>query len=74
MPSRLRERKPTAHIRDFIEGDAQVIALEGFRPMPIGHEVERGRFYRLSDELVRQYPAYFAVLVPVSQVIGEIER
>jgi hypothetical protein len=73
MPS-LRERRPKSTIRDFIEADHQVVALEGFRPMPIGHEVERGRFDRLSDELVRQYPAYFAVLVPVSQVIGEIER
>jgi hypothetical protein len=70
---RLRERTRT-ELRDLIEDDAQVVALEGFRPMPIGHEVQRGRYFKLTDEVVRQYPMYFAVLVPVSQVLGEIER
>ena len=72
MPTTRVKQRP--QIRDHIEADQQVVALEGFRPMPIGHEVERGRFYKLTDPLVRQYPAYFAVLVPVSQVLGEIER
>jgi hypothetical protein len=31
-------------------------------------------YYKLTDEIVRQYPAYFAVLGPVDQVLGEIER
>jgi hypothetical protein len=42
--------------------------------MPIGHEVECGRFYKLTDAVVRQHPTYFAVLIPVSQVLGQIER
>jgi hypothetical protein len=28
----------------------------------------------VTDEIVRQYPAYFAVLGPVDQVLGEIDR
>ena len=72
MATRTRRDRPA--ISDFLEDDARVVAIEGFRPAPIGHEVPRGRFYKLSDEIVRQYPMYFAVLVPVDQVLGEIER
>jgi len=42
--------------------------------MPIGHEVHRGRYYKLGDEVIRQHPQFFAVLIPVNQVLGEIER
>jgi hypothetical protein len=73
MASRLRERPKPAHIRDFLEEDQRVVALEGFQPW-MGQQVERGRFYKLTDPLVRQYPMYFAVVVPVNQVLGEIER
>jgi hypothetical protein len=62
-------RKP-AQIRDFLEDDARVIALEGFQPLPMGQLVERGRFYKLTDPVVRRHPTYFAVVVPVSQVLG----
>jgi hypothetical protein len=55
----LLKRSRNAHW-DFVEADAQVVALEGFRPMPIGHEVERGRFYKLTDAVVRQHPTHFA--------------
>jgi hypothetical protein len=73
MPSRVRERpKPT--IRDFIPDDARVVATEGFSPFAMSLPVERGRYYRLSDPIVRQFPQYFAVVVPVSDVLGEIER
>jgi hypothetical protein len=73
MPARLRERKP-AHLRDLIEEDARVIATEGFAPFAMSAPVERGRYYRLNDELVRRFPQYFCVVVPVSDVLGEIER
>jgi hypothetical protein len=73
MPSRLRERpKPT--IRDFIEDDARVVALEGFTPW-MGATVERGRYFSLDAPVVRAHPMYFAVLVPAVDVLaGEIER
>jgi hypothetical protein len=70
--TKTRERpKPT--IRDFIEDDARVVALEGFQPF-MGSPVERGRYFRLSDPVVRAHPVYFAIVVPVSDVLGEIER
>jgi len=50
-----------------------VVALEGFRPF-MGQMIERGQYFRLSDPIVRAWPAYFAVVVPVDQVLGEIER
>jgi hypothetical protein len=67
---RTPKRRPT--IRDFIEPDASVVALEGFRPL-MGQLVERGARLRLSDPVVRQFPAFFAILVPVEQVFGELE-
>jgi hypothetical protein len=50
-----------------------VICTEGF--WPPGHGlVARGTYYRLSAPIVRQYPQFFAVVVPVDTVLGEIER
>jgi hypothetical protein len=69
--TRTRERPTT--IRDLLEDDARVIATEGFQPF-MGSPVERGRYFRLSDPIVRQNPEFFAVVVPVAQVLGEIER
>jgi hypothetical protein len=63
--------KPT--IRDFIADDARVVAVEGFRPM-MGQMVERGQFFRLDSPIVRQWPMYFVVAVPVTDVLSEIER
>jgi hypothetical protein len=65
--------KTKPDIRDFIDADAQVIATETFYPY-MGHPVERGRYHRLSDDVVRQYPTMFAVVVPVTHVLREIER
>jgi hypothetical protein len=73
MAARLRER-PKPAIRDLIDDDARVIATEGFQPYAMSQPVERGRYYRLNDEIVKQFPMYFAIVVPVSEVIGEIER
>ena len=39
----------------------------------MGQLVERGHVSRLSDAVVRQFPAFFAILVPVEQVLGELE-
>jgi hypothetical protein len=73
MAVRLRPRTRTTDLHDLLEADARCVALEGFRPSPIGHEIERGRYFKLTDEIVRQYPQFFAVLVPVSEVLGAIE-
>ena len=66
-----RRRRPT--IDDFIEADAQVVALQSFRPETVSRMVERGTYYRLSDEVVRQWPAMFAILIPVERFLGELE-
>jgi hypothetical protein len=72
MAVRSRDRtKPS--IRDLIADDAQVVALESFRPQMVASMIERGRFYKLNDSVVRQWPAYFAILIPVEQFLGEIE-
>jgi hypothetical protein len=71
MPTRAKQ-KP--HIRDLIEDDTRVVALEGFRPNMM-RPVNRGEYFKLSDGIVRQFPMYFAVIVPVGDVLsGEIER
>lgn len=76
MPSRLRDRsKPkTPHIRDLLEADARVVCVEGFQPW-MGPVIERGRYFTLDAPIVRHFPAYFAVIVPVADVlVDEIER
>jgi hypothetical protein len=74
MTSRLRTRTRTTELHDLIEDDARVIAVEGFQAHAMSQPVERGRFYRLSDPIVRLHPQFFCVVVPVSEVLGEIER
>ena len=68
----VRTRRRERTIRDFIEADAWVVATEGFRPM-MGHLVERGARHRLTDAVVREWPQYFAILVPVERFLSEIE-
>ena len=38
--------------------------------------IERGSYLRLGDQIVRQWPAMFALVIPLSEVVGlvEIER
>ena len=67
-----RRRGPTIH--DFVGPETRVVALESFRPEMVSSLVERGSYFRLSDPIVTQHPIYFAVLVPVSELLGEIER
>jgi hypothetical protein len=72
MPTRVKQ-KP--QIRDHIEADARVIALEGFQPNAMMRAVDRGSYFRLNDAIVRQFPEFFAVVVPVGEILaGEIER
>jgi hypothetical protein len=35
---------------------------------------EKAEYHRLNDPIVRQFPAYFAIVLPVDTVLGEIER
>jgi hypothetical protein len=35
---------------------------------------EKAEYHRLNDAVVRQFPAYFASVLPVETVLGEIER
>jgi hypothetical protein len=72
MPALTPRRRPT--IRDFLAADARVVATEGARPQAVSSVIERGTYFRLSDPIVRQHPMFFAVLVPVSELLGEIER
>ena len=76
MASRLRDMskpKPT-HIRDLLEGDQRVVCTEGFSAW-MGPVFERGRYFTLDSPIVRQYPHFFAVCIPVSDVlVDEIER
>ncbi len=57
-------------------GEVQRVAI--YRALPsfraVSSVIERGTYYRLSDPIVRQCPVYFAALVPVSELLGEIER
>jgi hypothetical protein len=70
--TKTRERPTT--IRDLLEDDARVICTEGFRPW-MGGAIERGRYYTLDAPIVRQNPQFFAVVIPLADVLaGEIER
>jgi hypothetical protein len=60
-------KRRTTTLRDLLGPDPKVIALQGFRP-PMGREVDRGSFHRLTDELVNRFPSYFAVVVPVEEL------
>ena len=35
---------------------------------------EKAEYHRLNDGVVRQFPAYLAIIRPVDTVLGEIER
>jgi hypothetical protein len=54
-----------------IEDDAQVVALDSFRPA-MSAEIERGRFYKLSDPAVRTWPEMFALVIRVDRILDEI--
>jgi hypothetical protein len=69
----VRTKTKPPHISDHIDNDHLCIVTEGF--WPPGHGlVARGTYYRLSAPIVRKFPQFFAVVVPVDTVLGEIER
>jgi hypothetical protein len=72
MTLKMRARHETT-VRDLIQPDARVVCVEAFQPY-IGTAVDKGRYYKLSDAVVQRYPANFCVVIPVSDVIGEVER
>jgi hypothetical protein len=75
VAARMRSRTETPTIADFLADDQRVICIESFRPMQVSSLVERGSYYRLSDTVVRQFPAHFALVIPISDVLlNEIER
>jgi hypothetical protein len=65
MAARTRSQTKAPSLSDFISANARVVALESFRPMQVSHVIERGRFYRLNDRIVREFPQYFALVIPV---------
>ena len=40
----------------------------------MGRAVDRGACFKLKRNVVRTFPMYFAVIIPVGDVIREIER
>jgi hypothetical protein len=51
-----------------------VICTEGFSAW-MGPTIERGRYFTLDAPVVRQHPQFFAICIPVTDVLaGEIER
>jgi hypothetical protein len=72
MTPKLRARHETT-VKDLIQPDARVVCVEAFQPY-IGTAVDKGRYYKLSDAIVRNFPQYFCVVIPVSDVLGELER
>jgi hypothetical protein len=60
-------------LRDLLADDTLVVVIQGFQPF-MGQLVERGRYYRLNDPIVRRHPQFFAICIPVTDVlVGEIE-
>ena len=62
--------KRPASLRDLIGPDARVVCTAGFRPA-MSREIERGSYFRLSDQVVRENPSFFAVCVPLEQLDEE---
>jgi hypothetical protein len=52
---------------DIVREASEVIALEGFRPA-MRRAVERGERFPRDAELVRSFPAYFGLLLPLSEL------
>jgi hypothetical protein len=61
----LRARRPDAV--DLEHDSVEAIALQGFRP-PMRRAVERGERFPRDHALVRSFPAYFGLLLPMSEL------
>jgi hypothetical protein len=70
MMAKLQTRKP-GPARVDVERDAtEVICIEGFRPV-MRREVSRGERFPRAHELVASYPAYFALILPLTELENE---
>ena len=69
VPARLRKR-PIVRItlEELVEPDAQAIATETFRPGLVARQITKGTYLRLSDPVVRQFPQFFSLAIPVTQL------
>jgi hypothetical protein len=64
--AKLRRRRPDPAAD--VERDAvEAICLEGFRP-PMRRAVEKGERLAREHDLVRSYPSYFGLLIPLSEL------
>lgn len=59
--------KRPASLRDVLPPDARVVCTAGFRPV-MSREIERGSYFRLSDQVVKEHPSFFALCVPLDQL------
>jgi hypothetical protein len=60
-------KRPAQH-KVNVERDAvEAIALEGFRPA-MRRPVERGERFSRDHELVKSFPRYFGLLLPLSEL------
>jgi hypothetical protein len=67
----VRTQRTSLAISDFIDDQAQVVAVDSFRPAGSA-EIIRGRFYRLSDPAVSTWPHMFALVIRVDRIADEI--
>ena len=73
MPVANRRRRAQPTLRELLGEDTSVIVLEELWPQG-SRRIQRGERLKLSDPLVRQFPAHFAVVIPIAALDGEIER
>jgi hypothetical protein len=63
MMPKLRASKAVDVVREATE----VIALEGFRPQ-MSREIQRGERFPRDHDLVAKFPAYFGLLLPLTEL------
>lgn len=64
---------PTLESRDSLRHVSDLGNVRTFR-YTSPRMTEKAEYHRLNDPIVRQFPAYFAIVLPVDTVLGEIER
>jgi hypothetical protein len=60
-------------LRALLPEDARVICAETFRPN-MSQQIEKGRWFLLTDAVVEQWPAFFRVAIPIESLDDVIER
>ena len=78
MPAlpRAKKKSTAVRIRHLVDPDALVICLSSFRPYALSRMFIRGDYLKLSDAIVREFPAQFALVIPLERLddLREIER